>query len=144
MFPHAIEEPLSFYLGLFPRSKKLSEMRREDGSLVGATFELDGEQFLAIAGEDCEFNMSTSLMVVCDTQEEIDRYWEALSEGGGKLACGWVRDRFGVFWQVEPQRLFDMIESGTPEQRLRVLEAVWSMEKIEIAKLEAAFEGREL
>ena len=108
------EEAINLYVSILPNSKVLSIQRNEEGKVLGATFELDGREFLAFdGGPTFKFSEGISLMVNCDTQEEIDRYWTKLIEGGGEEGpCGWLKDRFGVSWQVVPNALMQMLSDG--------------------------------
>jgi predicted 3-demethylubiquinone-9 3-methyltransferase (glyoxalase superfamily) len=109
---------------------------------MSATFELDGQRFMALnGGPSFRFEQGISLFVDCETQEEVDRYWEALSEGGEKGPCGWLTDRFGVSWQVVPRALGEMLGDADPEKAQRVMNAMLQMSKIEIDGLRRAYEG---
>jgi predicted 3-demethylubiquinone-9 3-methyltransferase (glyoxalase superfamily) len=103
-------------------------------------FELDGQPFIALnGGPHFEFNEAVSFSVDCQTQEEVDRYWEKLSEGGEQGPCGWLKDRYGLSWQVNPTVLGDMLNDPDPEKAKRVMEAMLEMTKIDIAALEEAY-----
>jgi predicted 3-demethylubiquinone-9 3-methyltransferase (glyoxalase superfamily) len=133
------EEAVEFYLTVFKNSRRLSELRTPDdkvmpkGSILTIAFELDGQQFTALnGGPSHKFNEAVSLVVRCDSQQEVDDYWEKLTAGGSEIACGWLRDKFGLCWQIVPVRLFDLI------QHPKAMEAMMQMKKIELAELERA------
>lgn len=145
------EEAVRFYTGIFKNSRVLTEIRNPpdgpgpEGSILTITFELDGRQFMALNGGPMfKFTEAISMMVNCDTQEELDAYWEKLSEGGEKVECGWVKDKFGLAWQIVPSALPQLLTSHGPEGAARVLHAVWKMEKLDIATLERAAAGNVL
>jgi len=103
-------------------------------------FELNGVEFVALNGGPAyKFNESISFFVNCKTQAEIDYYWKKLSAGGKKIACGWLKDKFGVAWQIVPENITDLISSKDPEQSDRVVKAVMQMVKLDIGKLEQAY-----
>jgi predicted 3-demethylubiquinone-9 3-methyltransferase (glyoxalase superfamily) len=105
-------------------------------------FELDGQQFVALnGGPDFKFTEALSFQVSCETQEEVDRYWSALSEGGEEGPCGWLKDRFGLSWQIVPAVLPRLLSDPDQEKAQRVMAAMLEMRKIEIAELEAAAQG---
>lgn len=147
-FNQNAEEAVRFYTSLFKNSRVLDEVRNPpngpgpEGTVLTMTFELEGRQFMALNGGPAfKFNEAISLMVHCDTQEELDAYWEKLSEGGEKIECGWVKDKFGLFWQVVPSILPKLLTAYGQEAANRVLAAVWTMEKLDIATLERAAAG---
>jgi predicted 3-demethylubiquinone-9 3-methyltransferase (glyoxalase superfamily) len=138
-------EAVELYTSIFPNSKVTSGQRYgpagpgPEGSLMTATFELDGQEFMALnGGSSFSFTTGISLFVECETQEEVDRYWEKLSEGGEKGPCGWLTDRFGVSWQVVPRILGELLADEDREKADRVLEAMLQMKKIDIAELQKA------
>jgi predicted 3-demethylubiquinone-9 3-methyltransferase (glyoxalase superfamily) len=136
-----------FYCSVFPGSKVENVTTLHDtpsGTVDVVSFELSGQPFMAIsAGPLFKFNESVSFMVSCDTQEEIDYYWERLTEGGDPEAqqCGWLKDKFGLSWQVVPSELDDMMRKGSPEQIARVTQAFLKMSKFNLAELREAFAG---
>jgi predicted 3-demethylubiquinone-9 3-methyltransferase (glyoxalase superfamily) len=147
-FDDRAEEAIDFYTSIFESSRVLDSTRYGDagpgpkGALMSATFELDGQRFMALnGGPSFRFEQGISLFVDCETQEEVDRYWEALSEGGEKGPCGWLKDKFGVSWQVVPRALGEMLSDEDPEKAQRVLNAMLQMSKIEIDDLRRAYEG---
>ena len=104
------------------------------------SFELDGQRFVALnGGTPSEFTESISFMVNCNTQQEVDEYWEKLSAGGQEIQCGWLKDKYGVSWQVTPIVLMEMIGDPDPKKSQRVMEAMFQMKKIDIEKLEQAY-----
>ena len=149
-FNDQAEEAVAFYTSIFPDSRIVSTTRYPEGglgpegSLMSATFELAGQQFMALnGGPSFRFEQGTSLFVSCETQEEVDDYWERLSKGGEKGPCGWLTDRFGVSWQVVPRVLGEMLNDEDPEKAQRVLNAMLQMSKIEIEGLRRAYEGED-
>jgi predicted 3-demethylubiquinone-9 3-methyltransferase (glyoxalase superfamily) len=147
-----IDEAVDFYCSLFENSRVLSssDYGPDAGDLAGQkmviNFELQGKPYAAINGGDTRFeaNESLSLAIPCDTQEEIDRLWEALVEGGEPSMCGWLKDRYGFSWQVYPASLDKMIADADPEKVRRVTAAFMQVDRraFDIAELEDAFEGR--
>jgi predicted 3-demethylubiquinone-9 3-methyltransferase (glyoxalase superfamily) len=138
-------EAVELYTSVFPNSRVTSERRYgpagpgPEGSLMTATFELDGQEFTALnGGSSFSFTTGISLFVECETQEEVDRYWEALSEGGEKGPCGWLTDRFGVSWQIVPRILMELLSDPDRDKANRVMAAMLQMGKIEIAELQKA------
>ncbi len=134
------EEAVDFYLSVFPNSRRTSELRAGDagpgpkGSIVTISFELDGQPFTALnGGPNRPFNDAVSFFVHCKDQVEIDRYWSKLLEGGGsEIACGWLKDRFGLRWQIVPENIIELIR---PAGAMR---AMMEMKKLNIAALENA------
>lgn len=147
-FNDQAEEAVKLYTSIFKNSKITSTTRYGDagpgpkGGLMTANFELDGQEFVALnGGPSFNFAQGFSLLVDCETQKEVDEYWEKLSAGGEKGPCGWLTDQFGVSWQVVPRVLGEMLSDPDPEKAGRVMKAMLEMSKIEIAKLERAHEG---
>jgi predicted 3-demethylubiquinone-9 3-methyltransferase (glyoxalase superfamily) len=144
------EEAAKFYTSIFPDSKidRVTPLPADSpsgpaGSVKMVEFTLFGQPFLAIsAGPLDSFNHAISLVVRCENQSEIDRYWEGLLQGGTAEPCGWVKDRFGVSWQVVPAALGDMMADRDRERARRVSEAMLKMKKFDIAALKAAYDGR--
>ncbi|MDP0490429.1 MAG: VOC family protein [Verrucomicrobiota bacterium JB023] len=144
-FNDQAEEAARYYTSIIPNSRILSITKNPgtDDPLV-VQFELGGLPVSALnAGQDWRFTTAFSLSVSCDDQEELDRLWAALSKGGEEVECGWVTDKFGLSWQVVPAALPKFLDPTTPEKAARVLQAVWTMKKLDIAKLEAAYRGDE-
>jgi predicted 3-demethylubiquinone-9 3-methyltransferase (glyoxalase superfamily) len=141
------EEAINLYVSIFPNSKVLSIQRADTdgliakGKVMGATFELDGREFLAFdGGPTFNFSEGMSLMVNCETQQEVDRYWSKLTEGGGEEGpCGWLKDRFGVSWQIVPNALMRMLSDGKSGNSAAALQAMLKMKKLDIAALEKAY-----
>jgi predicted 3-demethylubiquinone-9 3-methyltransferase (glyoxalase superfamily) len=139
------DEAADFYTSIFPNSKILEIARygsagpRPEGMVMTVTFELDGHRFGALnGGPDFKPNEAISFMVSCRDQDEVDKYWEALSEGGEQGPCGWLKDKFGVSWQIVPTRLDELLSDPDREKAQRVMEAMLGMGKIEIEGLERA------
>jgi predicted 3-demethylubiquinone-9 3-methyltransferase (glyoxalase superfamily) len=134
-----------FYCSVFPNSKITSLQTLRDtpsGDCDVVSFELNGQPFMAIsAGPLFKFNESISFMVPCDTQEEIDYYWQKLSAVPSAEQCGWLKDKFGLSWQIVPAALGELL-AGTPEQTARVTQAFLKMKKFDIAELRRAYDGR--
>ena len=148
------EEAARFYTGIFPNSRIVATTRfseagfeihkRPAGSVMTVTFELDGHQFTALNGGPLfTFNEAVSLEVHCKSQEEVDYYWERLGEGGDPAArqCGWLKDRFGVSWQVIPTAMERMFEDPDSPATQRAMNAMLQMEKLDLAELERAYAG---
>jgi len=144
------EDAMHFYVGIFKNSKVIGVSRYGDagpgpkGTVMTAEFELDGQRFTALnGGPHFKFNESVSFVVHCDTQQEIDYFWEKLSAGGGKTSqCGWLKDKYGLSWQVAPSFLDDMVKDTDPTKADRVIKALLPMTKLDVAALRAAYEGR--
>jgi predicted 3-demethylubiquinone-9 3-methyltransferase (glyoxalase superfamily) len=148
-FDDQAEEAVKFYTSVFADSRIVSTRRYGDagpgpaGQLMTASFELAGQEFMALnGGPTFTFAQGISLFVDCETQEEVDHFWEKLSEGGQKGPCGWLEDRYGVSWQIVPRALGEMLGDDDPERAGRVMSAMLQMGKIEIEGLRAAYEGR--
>ncbi len=151
-FNNNAQEAVSFYLTVFKDAKIVHTDYYTDvgeditghkkGDILTITFELLGTQFIAInAGPEFSFTPSVSFMIPCETQEEIDYYWDALSFNPEAEQCGWLEDKFGISWQVSPTVLLDMLKDGTEEQRKRVFEAFMPMKKLVIADIQKAYKG---
>jgi predicted 3-demethylubiquinone-9 3-methyltransferase (glyoxalase superfamily) len=144
------EEAAAFYTELFPDSRIIDIARYGPGSpgpegqVMTVDFELGGRPFLALNGgpePGYHFSEAISFQVFCDSQEEVDRYWAAFGEGGEPGPCGWIKDRFGLSWQVVPTRLPELLQDPDREKSQRVMAAMMKMGKLEIAGLEAAAAG---
>ncbi len=149
-FKDRAEEAVKHYVSLFPNSKILSITRVDadggpipKGKLLNAKFELDGREFLAFdGGESFTFAEGISLMVNCKTQAEVDRYWTTLTENGGEEGpCGWLKDRFGVSWQIVPESLGRMLSDPKSGDAEACMNAMLRMKKLDIATLEKAYKG---
>ncbi len=139
------EEAAQFYTSVFPNSKIVevthygSAGPRPEGMVMTVSFELDGRRFVALnGGPEFSFNESISFFVDCKDQEEVDAYWSKLSEGGQEGPCGWLKDRFGVSWQIIPTALGRLLSEPDPERAQRAMKAMLSMKKIEVEELERA------
>ena len=139
------EEAARFYTSVFPNSRVTrtthygSAGPRADGLAMTVEFELDGQPFTALnGGPEFRFDEAISFAVECETQEELDRYWETLSDGGEQGPCGWLKDRFGVSWQIVPRVLNELVADQDREKGQRVMAAMLGMRKLEIAALERA------
>jgi predicted 3-demethylubiquinone-9 3-methyltransferase (glyoxalase superfamily) len=153
-FDDQAEDATAFYVSVFPNSRigrvtRYGEAGRSvhgkpPGSVLTVAFELGGQSFTALNGGPVfKFNEAISFQVSCETQAEVDYYWDALSKGGDESAqqCGWLRDKFGVSWQVVPRVLVEMIADRDPQKAGRVMEAMLQMKKIDIAAIERAYRG---
>lgn len=136
------------YLSIFPNSRRLHtskygpNMPGQEGTTLTVDFELDGRPFVALnGGPEFLFTPAISFIVNCESQAEVDHYWEHLLEGGAPVQCGWLTDRFGVSWQIVPNRLTELASDPDPEKVNRVLQAMLKMIKLDIADLEAAAAG---
>lgn len=145
-FDNQAEEAANFYVSVFKNSRITDVSRYGEegpgpaGSVMVVAFELDGLEFMALNGGPSE-NYSSAFYVDCETQEEIDRLWDALGEGGETNVCGWLKDRFGVSWNIVPSVFAELMSDGNPEKRSRVMSAMLGMTKLEIAGLRRAYEG---
>ncbi|MFS8086506.1 MAG: VOC family protein [Acidobacteriota bacterium] len=147
-FDNQAEEAANFYVSVFKNSKIGTVARYGEpgpgpkGSVMTIAFELDGQNFTALNGGPIfKFTEAISLVVNCDDQEEIDYFWEKLSADGGKeVECGWLKDKYGLCWQVVPKILGELVQSDGPEKSERVMKALMQMKKLDIAKLKQAAE----
>jgi len=140
------EDAANFYTSIFENSEVLRVTHygeagpRPAGMVLTVTFQLEGQQFTALnGGPEFKFNEAISLLVNCESQEEVDRLWDKLSEGGEKGPCGWLKDKFGVSWQITPTVLDEMLQDEDPDRANRVMKAMLQMGKIEIDALEKAY-----
>ena len=152
-FDHQAEEAARFYTSVFKNSKVGRILRYDEatakaaGGLVGSVltieFEIEGQKFTALnGGPQFKFNESISFVVNCETQDEVDYFWEKLTaDGGQESACGWLKDKFGLSWQITPTVLIDMLNDKDPEKSERVMKAMLQMQKLNIMELREAFEG---
>ena len=141
------EDAMNFYISIFKNSKVIGVSRWGEagpvpkGTVMSATFELDGQKFMALnAGPQFKFTEAISFFVNCETQEEVDEFWEKLSEGGEKSRCGWLKDKFGLSWQIIPSALGEMLNDKDPQKSKRVMEAMMQMGKIDIKILKQAYD----
>jgi predicted 3-demethylubiquinone-9 3-methyltransferase (glyoxalase superfamily) len=147
-FDNQAEEAARFYVSVFKNSKIGRVARYGEagpgpkGSVMTIAFELDGQHFTALnGGPHFKLTEAISFVVNCEGQEEVDALWDKLSEGGEKSQCGWLKDRFGLSWQIVPSVLVELIDDADPEKSRRVMEAVLQMTKLDIAKLQQAHRG---
>lgn len=142
------EEAANFYISLFKNSKITSVSRYGDagpgpkGSAMTVSFQLEGQEFTALnGGPHYKFTPAISLFVNCETQEEVDRLWGALSAGGRKDRCGWLQDKYGLSWQIIPTALMRLMSDPDPKKSARVMKAMLQMDKIDIGKLQEAHDA---
>jgi len=145
-FEDQAEEAMNFYTSIFRNSKILNVARYGEagpgpaGSVMTATFEIEGQEFTALnGGPQYKFTEAISFVVNCKTQKEVDELWEKLSAGGEEGPCGWLKDRFGVSWQIIPTALGEMLSDPNPSKAQRVMEAMLKMKKIELPVLQQAY-----
>ena len=148
-FDDQAEAAMQHYVSVFRDSKVLGVTRYGDagpgpkGSVMIAAFELEGQRFTALnGGPHFKFTEAVSFVVNCETQEEVDHFWDKLGEGGQIQQCGWLKDKFGLSWQIVPSVLIELINDPDPEKARRVTETMLQMTKIDIAKLRQAYEGQ--
>jgi predicted 3-demethylubiquinone-9 3-methyltransferase (glyoxalase superfamily) len=153
-FDNNCEEAMNYYVSVFPDSKiemirrypegiPEGPMKDMSGKVLTGIFELAGQRFMALDGGPIfKFNEAISFSVECDTQDEIDHYWENLSAVPESEQCGWCKDKFGVSWQIVPKQLGELLTSDDPEKVGRVMEAFMQMKKFDIAKLQEAYDGK--
>jgi predicted 3-demethylubiquinone-9 3-methyltransferase (glyoxalase superfamily) len=143
------EEAMNFYISIFKNSKVLNVARYGEagpganGTVMSATFQLHGQEFVALnGGPHFKFTEAISFVVYCETQEEVDEFWEKLSEGGEKSRCGWLKDKYGLSWQIVPTVLAELYQDKDAEKTKRVMEAMLKMDKLDIKTLKQAYEGK--
>lgn len=148
-YDHQAEEAVNHYLSIFPNSKIKRILRYTEGgmgapgSVMTVDFELDGQEFIALnGGPHFKFTEAISLVVSCGSQEEVDHYWNRLLEGGEPSQCGWLKDKFGLSWQIVPTKLIDMLADKDAARVGRVTQAMLQMVKLDLKKLQAAYDGR--
>ena len=148
-FDSNAEEAVNFYISIFKDSKVLSVTRYGEagpgpaGTVLTVAFQLQGQEFIALnGGPHFKFTEAISFSVNCETQEEVDAYWEKLSAGGEQGQCGWLKDKFGLSWQVNPTVLGQMLQDKDPDKANRVMQAMLKMHKIDIATLKKAYDGQ--
>ena len=152
-FDNQAEEAANFYTGIFKKSRIVKVARygeegakvsgRPKGTVMTIEFELDGQTFTALnGGPHFKFTEAVSFLVSCETQDEVDVFWEKLSEGGQKNQCGWLKDKFGLSWQIVPTVLGDLMSDPDPEKSKRVMTAMLKMTKVDIKVLQQAHAGR--
>jgi predicted 3-demethylubiquinone-9 3-methyltransferase (glyoxalase superfamily) len=145
-FDGKAEEAMNFYISIFKNSKVVSITRYGEagpgpkGSVMTAAFQINGQEFVALnGGPQFTFSPAISFVVNCETQQEVDELWEKLSEGGEKQVCGWLKDKYGLSWQVVPTVLPEMLQDKDPEKANRVMQAMLQMGKIDIKTLKQAY-----
>jgi len=138
-FDNNAEEAVAFYLSIFPNSRRVGELRNTGdapgpkGGILTLSFELDGLRFTALNGGPAfKFNEAVSFVVTCETQEEIDYYWSKLTEGGSEVQCGWLKDKFGLSWQITPANIGELLKTS------KAMQAMMKMKKLDIAELKRA------
>jgi len=148
-FESQAEEAMKFYTSVFKDSKPGKIRRYPDarpgskGTILSASFELFGQEFVAFNGGPMfKFSPATSFFVNCETQDEVDYYWEKLGEGGNTNQCGWLDDKFGVTWQIVPTVLDKVLQGSDPEKSGRAMQAMMKMTKLDIQKLQDAYDGK--
>jgi predicted 3-demethylubiquinone-9 3-methyltransferase (glyoxalase superfamily) len=143
-FNDQAEAAVTLYTSVFRNSKIVSTMPGPGGGVMSATFELEGQRFIALnGGPSFTFAQGMSLLVNCETQQEIDDYWARLTAGGGKPGqCGWLTDRFGVTWQIIPSVLGKLLGDKDPQRAGRAVQAMLAMTRLDIARLQAAADGK--
>jgi predicted 3-demethylubiquinone-9 3-methyltransferase (glyoxalase superfamily) len=150
-FDENAEEAVNFYVSIFKNSQVGHVTRygdegakmsgRPKGSVMTVTFKLDGQEFMALnGGPHFKFTEAVSFIINCGSQEEVDELWEKLSEGGEKGPCGWLKDRYGMSWQIVPTVLSEMMQDPDPEKTNRVMGAIGQMKKLDIKRLQEAYE----
>jgi predicted 3-demethylubiquinone-9 3-methyltransferase (glyoxalase superfamily) len=146
-FDDKAEEAMNFYISVFKNSKVVSVTRYGEagpgpkGTVMFANFQLDGQDFFALNGGPLfSFTEAISFFVNCETQQEVDEIWEKLSAGGQKSRCGWLKDKYGLSWQIIPKVLSEMLRDKDPEKSKRVMQAMFQMSKIEIKALKQAYD----
>ena len=148
-FDGKAEEAMNFYMSIFENSKVVNVSRYGEagpgpkGSVMTAMFELCGQSFVALnGGPQYRFTPAVSFFVNCETQDEVDRYWDALVAGGAPVQCGWLTDKYGLSWQIVPTALPAMLQDKNAERSRRVMQAMFKMIKLDIAELQRAYDGQ--
>lgn len=148
-FDSQAEEAANFYVSIFKNSKINSIVHYgkagpgPEGSVMTVEFQLDGQKFVALNGGPLfKFTEAISFVKNCETQQEVDEYWAKLSEGGDESMCGWLKDKYGLSWQIVPTALVELLQDKDPEKAKRVMEAMLQMKKIDIKKLKQAYEQK--
>lgn len=142
-FDHQAEEAADFYVSVFKQARILSVSRNEEGFVFTVSFQLDGREFIALNGGPAfTFTPAISFFVHCETQAEVDYYWENLSKGGEVQQCGWLKDRYGISRQIVPEILGKLLADPDPVKAERVNQAMLGMVKLDIRQLQAAYDGK--
>ena len=146
-FDQQAEEAAAFYTSIFPNSKIIKVIRFNEagpgpaGSAMTVEFQLEGQSFVALNGGPLyKFTEAISFVVNCQTQDEVDAYWEKLTVGGSEIQCGWLKDKFGLCWQIVPTVLLELLSDPDPEKAKRVMKAMFTMKKLDIRALQQAYE----
>ena len=142
-FDTQAEEAMNFYISLFKNSKVLGVLRGPDGKAFTVSFELDGQEFMGLnAGPQYKFNEAVSMYVNCDDQAEVDYFWNALTaDGGDESMCGWLKDKYGLSWQIIPKQFGELMGDPNLEKSGRVMQTMLKMRKIIVADLQKAYDG---
>ena len=142
-FDDDLEQAIDFYASVFPGGKVHGVTRTPDGRVLAADFEVAGQRVKGLnGGPHFRFTEAFSFFVECEGQEEVDHYWTVLTADGGEEGqCGWLKDRFGLSWQIVPVAFLEMVSGGDPEQAQRVVASMQTMRKLDVAALRAAYEG---
>lgn len=147
-FDNNAEEAVAYYVSLFKNAKVTSTSRYGDdehgveGSVMSISFQLEGQDFIALNGGPVfQFSQAISFFVNCETQQEVDTLWDKLSEGGEQQQCGWLKDKFGITWQIVPIALGEMLQDKDPEKSRRVMQAMLKMIKLDVNVLKEAYDG---
>lgn len=142
-FNHQAEEAARFYTSLFKNARITEVMPGPEGKAMGVTFELEGQEFIALnGGPEFNFTEAISLFVKCESQDEVDHFWNALiADGGAESRCGWLKDKYGLSWQIIPNKLGELMGHPDRERAGRAIQAMLQMNKIVIADLQKAFDG---
>ena len=141
-FDGKAEEAMNFYLSLFKNTRILN-VSRANGQVMSVTFELEGQKFMGLnAGPQFKFTEAVSFFVSCETQAEVDELWEKLSQGGEQGRCGWLKDQFGLSWQIIPSALGKLMSDPDPAKSQAVMQAMLQMNKIVIEDLQKAYDGK--
>lgn len=146
-FDDNAEEAMNFYVSVFKNSRVVSATPWPEGgpgaagSFLTGSLVIEGQEFVVLnGGPEFKFNEAVSFVVRCTTQEEVDYYWDKLTEGGQESQCGWLKDKYGLSWQITPVQLLEMLRDKDPEKAKRVMQAMLHMKKIDIAKLREAYD----
>ncbi len=147
-FDHQAEEAVNFYTSIFPNSKIVKVLRYNEagpgpaGSAMTIEFQLEGQTFVALNGGPIfKFTEAISFVVNCQTQDEVDAYWEKLSAGGSEVQCGWLKDKFGLSWQIVPAKLPELLSGPDGEKSKRAMQAMLKMKKLDLRVLQAAYDN---
>ncbi len=148
-FDNNAEEAMNFYVSTFQNARVVQTSRHSEGGPMPAgtfmvgTFSLEGQEFIVLnGGPHYKLTPAFSILVKCDTQQEVDYYWDKLTSDGGKpVQCGWLEDKFGLTWQIVPKEFFELLDKGDQEKTSRMMQALWGMMKLDIEELKRAYEG---